>query len=60
VYWNIPGFHCVGGISSQEQRNILQTIKGRKGNWFVHILHMNRLLKYVVEGIEVGKTRKKR
>jgi len=32
------------------ERNILHTIKGRKGNWIGHILHKNCLLKDVIEG----------
>ena len=38
----------------KEERNIRQTIKVRKANWVVHILHRNCLLKHVTEGnIEV-------
>ena len=33
-----------------EDRNILQTLKGRKANWIGHILCRNCLLKQVVEG----------
>ena len=33
------------------QRNILRTIKRRKANWVRNILHMNCLLKYVIEGM---------
>jgi hypothetical protein len=36
------------------ERNILRTLKRRKGNWIGHILHRNCLLKRVLEGkIEV-------
>jgi hypothetical protein len=39
----------------KEERNILQTFKRRKGNWFGHILRRNCLLKHVTEGkIQVG------
>jgi hypothetical protein len=31
-------------------RNILNTIKRRKANWILHILHRNCLLKHVIEG----------
>jgi hypothetical protein len=34
----------------KEERNILHTIKGRKGNWIGHILRRNCLLKHVIEG----------
>jgi hypothetical protein len=34
----------------KEERNILHTIKRRKGNWIGHILHRNCLLKHVIEG----------
>src|SRR5215510_8259351 len=33
-----------------EDRNILHTIKRRKGNWIGHILRRNCLLKHVIEG----------
>jgi hypothetical protein len=32
-----------------EERNIPQTIKGKKANWIGHILHRNCLLKHAVE-----------
>jgi len=32
----------------QEERNILQAIKRRKGNWIGHILHTNCLLKHII------------
>ena len=44
-----------------EYRNILYTMKRRKGNWIGHILRKNCLVKYVIDGkIEEsdGKTRK--
>ena len=34
----------------KEERNILHTMKGRKAKWIGHILHMNRLLKHIIEG----------
>jgi hypothetical protein len=48
----------------KEERNILQTIRRRQGNWLSRILRRNCLLKQVIEGkIEAktsnGKTRKK-
>jgi len=48
----------------KEERNILQTIRRRQGNWLGPILHRNCLLKQIIEGmIEArksnGKTRKK-
>jgi hypothetical protein len=36
-----------------EVRNILHTIKIRKGNWIGHILRRNCLLKHVINGIVV-------
>jgi hypothetical protein len=38
-----------------EQKNILQTIKGRKANWMGHILCRNCLLKHVIEGKDRGR-----
>jgi hypothetical protein len=32
-----------------EERNILQTIKMRKDNWIVHIMHGNCLLKHITK-----------
>ena len=45
-------------LGVKEERNVLQTIKGRKegrkANWFGHMLCRNCLLKHVIEGgIEV-------
>ena len=34
----------------KEERNILRTIKRRKGNWIGHIFRRNCLLKHTVEG----------
>jgi hypothetical protein len=34
----------------KEERNILQTVKGRKVNWIGHILCKNCILKDVMEG----------
>jgi len=34
----------------KEKRNILQSVKRRNANWIGHILHMNFLLKHVIEG----------
>jgi hypothetical protein len=44
-----------------EERNTLHAVKGRKGQWFGHILHRNCLPKHVTEGRigSNGKTRKK-
>ena len=39
----------------KEERNILQTIIGRKGKWIGHILCRNCILKDVMEGKIVGK-----
>ena len=39
----------------KEKRNILQTIKRRKGYWICHILRRNLLLKRVTEGSKEGK-----
>ena len=36
-------------VTVKEERNILHTIKRRKANWIFHILHMNCLLKHVME-----------
>jgi hypothetical protein len=33
----------------REERNILQTVKGRKPNWIGHILRRNCLLNHVIE-----------
>jgi len=41
----------------KEERNILRTIRRRKGNWFVFILRRNCLLKHVIEGKIVGRGR---
>jgi hypothetical protein len=37
-------------LQSQEERNILQTVKRRVANWIGHILRWNCLLKHVIEG----------
>ena len=38
----------------EEEKNVLHTLKRRKGNWIGHILRRNCLLKRVLEGkIEV-------
>jgi hypothetical protein len=34
----------------KEERNILQTVKGRKVNWIGHILCRNSIVKDVMEG----------
>jgi hypothetical protein len=34
----------------KEERNILHTVKRRKGNWIGHILRRNCLVKHVIEG----------
>jgi len=34
---------------AKEERNILHTIKRKKGNWIGHILPRNCLLKHVIE-----------
>jgi hypothetical protein len=39
------------------ERNILHTVKRRKGNWICHILRRNCLLKHVIEGKVEGKGR---
>jgi hypothetical protein len=39
----------------KEERNILHTIKRRKANWIVHILHRNSLLKHIIEGKMEGR-----
>jgi hypothetical protein len=33
-----------------EERNILRTVNGRKGNWTGHILCRHSFLKFVIEG----------
>ena len=43
----------------KKERNILQTMKRRKGKWIGHILSKNCLLKYVIKREKVEKTRKK-
>jgi hypothetical protein len=35
----------------KEERNILHKMKRRKANWIGHILRMNCLLKYIIEGL---------
>ena len=47
----------------KEERNIIHTVKRRKGNWIGHILRGNCLLKRTIEGdrrrdISDGKKRK--
>ena len=37
----------------KEEANVLHTIKRRKANWIGHILHVNCLVKHVIEG-EIG------
>jgi hypothetical protein len=34
----------------KEERNVLQTIKGKKANWIGHILHRIGLLEHNIEG----------
>ena len=34
----------------KEERNVVHTVHRRKANWIGHILHMNCLLKDVIEG----------
>jgi len=34
----------------KEEKNIPQTLKGRKATWIGHILRRNCLLKHVIEG----------
>jgi hypothetical protein len=36
--------------SAKEERNIIDTTKGRKANWIGHILHRNCCLKHIIEG----------
>jgi hypothetical protein len=63
ISWtNHVGIEVLQGV--KEERNILQTIRRRQGNWLGHILRRNSLLKQVIEGkIEArtsnGNTRKK-
>jgi len=38
----------------KQERNILQAVKRRKGNWIGHILRGNCLLEHVIEGKIVG------
>ena len=46
---------------SQEERNIVHTIKRRKDSWIGHFLRRNCLLKHVIEGkIEVTSRRRRR
>jgi hypothetical protein len=44
----------------KEERNILQTIRRRKANWFGHILRRNCLLSHVIEGKIIGTRRRGR
>ena len=49
----------------KEERNILHTVKRRKGNWIGHILRRNCLLEHAIElkieGLEVaGRLEKRR
>jgi hypothetical protein len=44
----------------KEDRNILQTIKGRRADWIGHILCRNCLLQLVVEGKIEGTGRRGR
>jgi hypothetical protein len=44
----------------KEERNILQTVKGRKADWIGHILRRNCLLKQVFEGKVEGTGRRGR
>jgi len=39
----------------KENRNIVQTVKGRKDNWIGHSWHRNCLLKHVIEGKTEGR-----
>jgi hypothetical protein len=39
----------------KEEIRILHTIKGRKGNWNGHILHVNCLLYHAIKGKTEGK-----
>ena len=39
----------------REERNILHTIKRRKGNWIGHVLSMNCILKHIIEGKTQGR-----
>jgi len=43
----------------KEERNILQTTKGRKANWIGHILRRNCLLKHVIERKIEGRIERK-
>ena len=48
-------------LGVKEERNVLQTIKGRKANWIGSVLCRNCLLKHVIEGnIEVAGRRGRR
>jgi hypothetical protein len=40
---------------SQEERNILQTVKRRNANWIDYTLRRNCLLKHVIEGTIEGR-----
>jgi hypothetical protein len=40
----------------KEERNIVHTIKRRKGNWIGHNLRRNCFLKHVIEGKLEGRT----
>lgn len=56
-YWGrmekINGTDCVKNEvvlqGVQEERNVLQTTKRRKGNWNGHILRRSYLLKHIIE-----------
>jgi hypothetical protein len=42
----------------KEERNIVHTMKWKRGDWFGQILSRNCLLKHVVDDIKDGKTGK--
>jgi hypothetical protein len=58
LYWRrMEKMSCAATVRNEEllhrveeERNVLQNIQRRKGNWFGRILRMNGLLKHVIEG----------
>ena len=51
------GRSCENGVlhGVKEERNVLRTLKRRKGKWIGHILRRNCVLKYVIEGKTEGR-----
>jgi len=59
-WWRMEKIHWTDRVRNEvlltvEERNILRTVKRRKGNWIGHILRRNCLLKDVIQEKVVGK-----